>query len=99
MPHGAEAGLPIGQTSRNIFPQVRSSFAFLQAAAILILVFGQQAGNIARLTWDDVTITEELVTIQLGTIKIALPEPLAQPWRELSANPRHDLTAAHPNTT
>ncbi|MBT2554153.1 hypothetical protein [Arthrobacter sp. ISL-5] len=39
-----------------------------RAAAILILVFGQQAENIARLTWDDVTVTEELVTVQLGTI-------------------------------
>lgn len=44
------------------------------------------------------TITEELVTIQLGTVQIALPDPLAQPWRELAANPRHDLTASHPNT-
>lgn len=69
-----------------------------RAAAILILVFGQQAENIARLTWDDVTITEELVTIQLGTIQIALPDPLDKPWRELAANPRHDLTASHPNT-
>ena len=58
-----------------------------RAAAILILVFGQQAENIARLTWDDVTITEELVTIQLGTIQIALPDPLDPPWRELAANP------------
>jgi integrase len=69
-----------------------------RAAAILILVFGQQAENIARLTWNDVTITEELVTIQLGTIQIALPDPLADPWRELAANPGHDLTASHPNT-
>lgn len=69
-----------------------------RAAAILILVFGQQAENIARLTWNDVTITEELVTIQLGKIHIALPDPLAQPWRELAANPGHNLTASHPNT-
>ena len=69
-----------------------------RAAAILILVFGQQAENIARLKWDDVTVTEELVTIQLGTIQIDLPDPLAQPWRELAANPGHELTAAHPNT-
>lgn len=70
-----------------------------QAAAILILVFGQQAENIARLTWDDVTVTEELVSIQLGTIQIALPDPLDAPWRELAANPGHNLTASHPSTT
>ncbi|MDE8670907.1 hypothetical protein PY310_20255 [Pseudarthrobacter sp. H3Y2-7] len=69
-----------------------------RAAAILILVFGQQAEKISRLSWDDVTITEELVTIQLGTTRIALPDPLGEPWRELAVNPGHDLTAAHPNT-
>ncbi|MGO4453829.1 hypothetical protein AB4Y75_07050 [Arthrobacter sp. RAF14] len=69
-----------------------------RAAAILILVFGQQAENIARLTWDDVRVTDELVTVQLGTLQIALPDPLAQPWRELAANPGHELTAAHPKT-
>ena len=69
-----------------------------RAAAILILVFGQQAENIARLTWDDVTVTDDLVTIRLGSIQITLPDPLAQPWRELAANPGHELTAAHPNT-
>jgi hypothetical protein len=69
-----------------------------QAAAILILVFGQQAERIARLTWGNVTVTEELVTIQLGTIHIALPDPLDKPWRELAANPGHNLTASHPST-
>ncbi|MDR6688347.1 integrase [Arthrobacter sp. 1088] len=69
-----------------------------RAAAILILVFGQQAENIARLTWEDVSVTDELVTIQLGTFQIALPDPLAQQWRELVANPGHEPTAAHPNT-
>ncbi|MBT2550201.1 Fis family transcriptional regulator [Arthrobacter sp. ISL-65] len=69
-----------------------------QAAAILILVFGQQAERIARLTWGDVTVTEELITIPLGTIQITLPDPLDAPWRELAANPGHNLTASHPNT-
>jgi hypothetical protein len=39
-------------------------------AAAIILVFGLQAENIAPLTWNDVTITEELVAIRLGTIHI-----------------------------
>lgn len=69
-----------------------------RAAAILILVFGQQAENIARLTWNDVTVTEDLVAIQLGTIQIALPDPLDLPWRELAENPGHNLTASHPST-
>jgi hypothetical protein len=69
-----------------------------QAAAILILVFGQQAQRIAKLTWEDVTVTEELVTVQLGSISIALPSPLDGPWRELAMKPSHRLTAAHPNS-
>lgn len=44
------------------------------------------------------TVTEELVTIQLGTVQIALPNPLDAPWRELAANPGYNLTASHPNT-
>lgn len=67
-----------------------------RAVAILILVFGQQAENIARLTWNDVTVNEELVTIQRGTTRIALPDPLIEPWHELAANPAYDLTASHP---
>ena len=57
------------------------------AAAFLILVFGQQAENIARLTWNDWPPSSS------GQIQIALPDPLAQPWRELAANLGHDLTA------
>ncbi|UXM89906.1 tyrosine-type recombinase/integrase [Paenarthrobacter sp. JL.01a] len=69
-----------------------------RAAAILILVFGQQVSDIAKLTWDNVTVTEELVTITLGTVKIALTPPLDEPWRELAATPTHHQTAAHPKS-
>jgi hypothetical protein len=69
-----------------------------QAAAVLILVFGQQAERIAKLTWENVTVTDELVTIRLGSIEIALPSPLDEPWRQLAMNPSHGLTAAHPNS-
>lgn len=70
-----------------------------RAAAILVLVFGQQVEDVVRLTWDDVTVTDDLVMITLGTVEIALPEPLDVPWRELAANrPGYDLIAAHPNS-
>jgi integrase len=68
-----------------------------RAAAILILVFGQQVSDIVQLTWDNVTVTEELVSITLGTVEIALTPPLDEPWRELAATPTHHQTAAHPN--
>jgi integrase len=69
-----------------------------RAAAILVLVFGQQVSDIVRLTWDNVTVTEKLVTITLGTVEIALTPPLDEPWRELAATPTHHQTAAHPNS-
>ncbi|WP_258229316.1 Fis family transcriptional regulator [Arthrobacter sp. HMWF013] len=69
-----------------------------RAAAILILVFGQQVSDIVQLTWDNVTVTEELVTITLGTVEIALTPPLDEPWRDLTATPTHHQTAAHPNS-
>ena len=69
-----------------------------RAAAILVLVFAQQIEDVARLTWNDVKLTDELTTVNVGSIEIALPDPLDEPWRQLAANPGHDLTAAHPNS-
>jgi hypothetical protein len=70
-----------------------------RVAAILVLVFGQQIENVAALTWDDVTVTDDLVTVRLGVIEIALPDPLDRPWRTLVADPCNDQTAAHPIST
>lgn len=69
-----------------------------RAAAILVLVFGQQIEDVVGLTWDDVNVTDDLVTVRVGGIEIALPDPLDGPWRQLAANPDNDLTAAHPNS-
>lgn len=63
-----------------------------------MLVFGQQIERVAALTWDDVQVSEELVSVTLGSFAIALTAPLDAPWRELAANPGHDKTAAHPNS-
>lgn len=43
-------------------------------------------------------VCDEIVTVRMGKIDIALPDPLDQPWRELAANPGNDLTASHPNS-
>jgi len=69
-----------------------------RAAAILVLVFGQQVERVVTLTWDDVTVSEELVSVRVGEIDIGLPDPLDAPWRRLADHPLHDLTAAHPNS-
>lgn len=39
-------------------------------------------------------LTEGLVTIKLGTDRIALPEPLALPWRQLASETGHGLSPA-----
>ncbi len=67
-------------------------------AAILVIVFGQQIQDVVQLTWADVTLTEELATIRLGSSAITLPAPLDGPLRELARSPDHLQTAAHPDS-
>lgn len=69
-----------------------------RAATILVIVFAQHIEDVVRLTWQDVTLTDEVVTIRLGKTEFALPCPLDEPMRELAAEPGYDLTASHPNS-
>ncbi len=68
-----------------------------QLLVILILIFGQPVERVAALTWEHVTIGDQ-VTIRLGGLDIVLPIPLDEPVRELARNPVHANTAAHPNS-
>ena len=67
-------------------------------AAILVLVFGQQIEKVVALTWDEITLTNGAVLIELAGFSIRLDPPLDQPIRDLSAAPLHSRTAAHPNS-
>lgn len=69
-----------------------------RAAAILVLVFGQQIDRVVKLTWDQVIVSDELVTVTLGDIAIALPAPLDEPFRYLAGERDLANTAAHPST-
>ena len=69
-----------------------------RAAAILVLIFGQQIEDIVALTWDDLNLDDETVTLRIGRTEIILPDPLDQPWREIAARPGHDSTASHPSS-
>jgi hypothetical protein len=40
-----------------------------------MLVFGQQIEDVVELTWDNVNLTDELVTIRLGSIDIGAYRP------------------------
>jgi hypothetical protein len=69
-----------------------------RAAAILVIVFGQRIEGVIKLTWNDVTVTDDVVTIRLGKTEFALPSPSDEPIRQLAAAPGNDLTASHPNS-
>lgn len=69
-----------------------------RAAAILVIVFGQRIEDVIQLTWNDVTVTDDVVTVRLGKTEFALPSPLDEPMRQLAAAPGNDLTASHPNS-
>lgn len=69
-----------------------------RAAAILVIVFGQHIEDVVQLTWADVTVTDEVVTVRLGKAEFALPSPLDEPMRRLAAAPGNELTASHPNS-
>jgi hypothetical protein len=67
-------------------------------AAILVIVFAQRAEDIAALTWNQVTITADAVSIDLAGMPIDLPPPLDEPVRTLAASNYNNQTAAHPNS-
>ncbi|KLU08416.1 Fis family transcriptional regulator [Kocuria sp. SM24M-10] len=67
-------------------------------AAILVLVLAQQIEDVVGLTWDQVTINDDRVTITVGAHPVELPPPLDEPLRHLVAEPGHDRTAAHPHS-
>lgn len=67
-------------------------------AAILIIVFAQRAEDVAALTWKQITISADAVTIDLAGIPIELPPPLDAPVRALAASNYNNQTAAHPKS-
>jgi hypothetical protein len=67
-------------------------------AAILMIVFAQRAEDIAALTWKQMTVSADKVTIDLAGFPIDLPQPLDEPVRALAASNHNNQTAAHPNS-
>ena len=67
-------------------------------AAILVLVFGQPIEKVVALRWDEIRLTDEIVSIDLAGFPIRLDPPLDQPIRDLLAVPLHLRTVAHPNS-
>jgi integrase len=67
-------------------------------AAILMIVFAQRAEDVAALTWGQITITADTVTIDLAGLPIDLTPPLDEPVRTLAASSYNSQTAAHRNS-
>lgn len=67
-------------------------------AAILVLVLAQRVEDVVRLTWDQVTVDDDRVTITIGAHPVELPPPLDEPLRQLVTDPGQDRTAAHPHS-
>jgi integrase len=69
-----------------------------RVAGVLIVLFAQRVGRIARLTIDDVAIDDDTVAIRFGDTAITMPDPLATQLRELIAERRGWVAAAVPET-
>jgi integrase len=67
-------------------------------AAILVIVFAQRAEDVAALTWKQITISADTVTIDLAGLPIHLPPPLDEPVRALAQSRYNSQTAAHRNS-
>lgn len=61
-------------------------------------MFAQRAEDVAALTWKQIAISADTVTISLAAMPIDLPPPLDEPVRALAASNYNNQTAAHPNS-
>jgi hypothetical protein len=59
-----------------------------RVAGLLLLLYAQRPAAISRLTLDNIHTSDHTVTLQLGSIPVELPEPLATLTRDLVAT-RH----------
>jgi hypothetical protein len=88
-----DAELSIARHRRGTSPKLPKSE---QDAAVERVVHTIE--DVIQLTWNDVTVTDDVVTVRLGKTEFALPSPLDEPMRQLAAAPGNDLTASHPNS-
>jgi hypothetical protein len=82
------------QTARRLLHD-DSLPASTRVAGLLVVLYAQHVADIARLTLDDVTITDEQVDITLGSVPITLPEPLDALVTQLAATRRGHAVSGH----
>lgn len=100
-PHrrGTSPRLPAADQRRALEQTVHetSMTARDRLVALLVLVFGQQMEDVAKLTWEQVKVADDMVTLTLGPAEIALTDPLDDLVRVIAQSPSNSNTAAHPN--
>jgi hypothetical protein len=69
-----------------------------RVAGVLIVLFAQPVGRIARLTVDDITVVDGSLAVRLGDTAIMVAEPLAGDLRILIADRRGCVAAAVPES-
>lgn len=69
------------------------------AAAVLVLVLGQEASDIIQLPLRQRHLYRGTRHLYPRTVEIELTQPPDKPPREFVASPTHDLKAPHPNST
>ena len=60
-----------------------------RVAGLLVLLFGQRPGRIARLTTSHINLDSAHTTLTLGATPISIPEPLASHLHDLTCHRRH----------
>jgi integrase len=102
-PHrrGTSAKLPAAEQDQALHAVLASS-ATTEAlsprdrlALILVLMFGQQIEDVVQMSWDQVDLSDDPITLTIGEHPIQLQPPLDEPLRRLQADPAVAKTAAH----
>lgn len=101
-PHrrGTSAKLPAADQDRALRTVITPSTGNAlsprdRLAVILVLVFGQQIEDVIQMTWDQVDLTRDPITLTIGEHPIELHPPLDESLRRLHADPAAAKTAAH----
>lgn len=70
-----------------------------RVAGLLLLLYAQRPAAISRLTLNDIDTSDDAVTLQLGSIPVELPEPLATLTRNLVTTRRGHATIGNQGTS
>jgi hypothetical protein len=68
-------------------------------AGLLVLLYGQRASRITRLTTTDLNLSGNKTTLSLGNQPLELPQPIDQLAKQLAEHRRHRILLTRPDDT